>query len=145
MDAASRAAAQQELDAAYAAAAAPGDAGDAATGAAFAPQTDPLALQLHAALKRAEEQEVANASLRAEATTLEAKRHALALSLASAELKVVFGRVNARTLLHDAMRDYNCWHAEAPEQRDGPHCGCNACGVAGRAGPQMMVHPQNCR
>ena len=135
MDAERRAAAQREVDAAFAAAAAA--PGDAASGAAFAPQTDPLALQLHAALKRVEEYEVENASLRAEAAALEAARRSVAGSLALTELQLFFARINARTLLHDALRAFNSWDADAsvPGQRDGPHCGCTACAVAGRVPP----------
>jgi hypothetical protein len=121
-----RAAAQHEVDAAFAAAAAAGLARDGAPHSAFATQTDPVALQLHAALKRVEELEPENTSLR---TAVEAAR----AQAVDAELKAFFASVNTRTLLTEALCQFNCWDAEeGTGQTDGPHCGCLACGVAGR-------------
>lgn len=122
MNASERAAAQREVDAAFAKVASAG----APTPGTFVTQTDPLALQLHAALKRVEELEPENASL----------RHAVEAARAQAEhaeLKAFFASVNKRTLLQEALCRFNCWDAEEGSgQKDGPHCGCLVCGVAGR-------------
>jgi hypothetical protein len=135
MNATERAAAQREVDAAFATAASAG----AATPGTFATQADPLALQLHAALKRVEELEPENASLR---STVEAAR----ARAEHAELKAFFASVYASTLLRKDLCQFNCWDAEEDSgQTDGPHCGCVACGVAGRfADSEDYPTPRHC-
>ena len=126
MDGDGRAAAQREVDAAFAAAAVAAlRPGGAPPPGVFAPQTDPLTLQLHAALKRVED-------LDAQIPKLAAEAEAARAACARAEVQAFFARINVQTLLKDALQAYNCWNAETPAQRDGPHCGCTPCHVAGR-------------
>lgn len=139
LNAEQRAAVQREVDAAFAAAdAAASDA--AAAPAGFAPQTDPVALQLHAALKRLESLEVENAALRVTEAELETARR----DLATARLKCMFSEYVNIGRLNAAMRNFNCSDALAPDQRDGPHCGCEGCDEAGRDPEQEYPPPLQC-